>query len=262
MIDISFKNRTGLRPEILSAVIGADSFFYGLFTNEGLLLESKYYDVESFEDEAMAERIKSDIYSTAGITIKVAYSGKPYLHNNKENAGNLLRFFPSFANKELDADILTDQDVMVDYGMTKNHAKFLDKVVGKSDGQFHLSTVLANYYYPYTGGKLVAFVDNNKVHIMYAKDQQFLYYNQFDCVHKNDYLYFITLAYKEMGLDPESSVLELSGKIDEDSPIFKLLHDYIRNIEFMKSSVLEVKNLKFKSKEHYYLDLFATSICV
>lgn len=262
MIDISFKNRTGLKPEILSAVIGADSFFYGLFTNDGLLLESEYYVVDSFADDALAEKIKSDIYSTQGLKVKVAYSGKPYLHNDKANAGSLLKYFPSFANKELDSDTLTDQDVMVDYGITKTHSKFLDRVIGKSDAQFHLSTVLANYYYPYTGSKLVAFLDNNKVHIMYAKDQKFLFYNQFDCVHENDYLYFIRLAYNEMALDPESTILELSGKVDMDSPIFKLLHGYIRNIEFMTSSVLDVKNLRFKAKQHYYLDLFATSICV
>ena len=194
MIDISFKNRTGLKPEILSAVIGADSFFYGLFTNEGLLIESKYYVVDSFADESLAERIKSDIYSTQGLEVKVAYSGKPYLHIDKENAGNLLQFFPAFGNKIVDSDILTDQDVMVDYGITKTHSKFLDRVIGSSDAQFHLSTVLANYYYPYTGNKLVAFIDNNKVHLMYAKDQKFLFYNQFDCVHENDYLYFVSLA--------------------------------------------------------------------
>jgi hypothetical protein len=262
MIDITFKNRTGLKPDILSAVIGADSFFYGLFTGDGQLLECNHYLIDSFEDESIIERIKLDIFSTEGLNVKVAYSGKPYIHNEKSNAGSLIHFFPAFGNKDRDVDTLTDQEVAVDYGFTKTHTAFLNEVLGKIDVTFHLSTVLANYYYPYTAGKLVACIDNSKLHVMYAKDRKFLFYNQFDCVHENDYLYFIKLAFKEMKLNPESSPLELSGKVDRDSPIFKLLQDYIRNIDFMQSSILNVKDLRYKAKQHYYLDLFATSICV
>lgn len=261
MIDILFKNRTGLKPDTLSAVIGADSFFYGLFTTDGQLLECNYYKVDSFDNESIIDKVKSDIYSTKGLTIKVAYSGKPYLHNEKSNGGSLMQFFPAFGNKDLDTDNLTDQEVVVDYGFSKAHSSFLAKVLGHVDVKFHLSTVLANFYYPYSVSKLVACIDNSKLHVMYAKDTKFLFYNQFDCVHENDYLYFIRLAYQEMGLDPESSPLELSGKLDEESPIYKLLNGYIRNIDFMRSSVLDVKDLRFKAKQHYYLDLFATSIC-
>ncbi|MFT6335599.1 MAG: hypothetical protein ACI86M_001357 [Saprospiraceae bacterium] len=261
MIDISFKNRTGLKPDILSAVIGADSFFYGLFTGDGQLLESNHYSLDSFDDESIIEKIKFDIYSTAGLTVKVAYSGKPYLHNEKSTSGSLTRFFPAFANKDFNADKLTDQEVVVDYGFTKAHSTFLNEVLGRIDVKFHLSTVLANYYYPYTASKLIACVDDSKLHVMYAKDRKFLFYNQFDCVHENDYLYFIKLVYKEMKLNPESSPLELAGKLDIESPIYKLLKDYIRNIDFMQSSVLDVKDLNYKAKQHYYLDLFATSIC-
>ena len=262
MVDITFKNRTGLKPDILSAVIGADSFFYGLFTGDGQLLECNHYSIDSFDDESIIENVKSDIYSTDGLKVKVAYSGKPYLHNEKSTAGGLIHFFPAFANKDLVVDNMTDQEVVVDYGFTKTHSTFLNAVLGRIDVKFHLSTVLANYYYPYTAGRLVACVDNSKLHLMYAKDRKFLFYNQFDCVHENDYLYFIRLAFNEMKLNLESSPLELSGKVDMESPIYKLLQGYIRNIDFMQSSVLDVKDLRYKAKQHYYLDLFATSICV
>jgi len=262
MIDISFKNRTGLKPDILSAVIGADSFFYGLFTADSQLLECNHYKIDSFDDQATIDRIKSDIYSTEGLSIKVAYSGKPYLHNDKSNAGTLTKFFPAFTNKDIDIDNLTDQDVVVDYGMTKQHSNFISGVLGENVLKFHLSTVVANYYYPYSSEKLVALVDDNKLHVLHAKDTNFLYYNQFDCANENDFLYFISLVYKEMNLDPESTILELSGKMDLNSPIYKLLEGYYRNIQFMRSSILDVKDLRFKARQHYYLDLFATAICV
>lgn len=262
MIDISYKNRTGLKPDILSAVIGADSFFYGLFTSDNQLLESNYYQISSFSDESVISTIKRDIFSTDGLDVKITYSGKPYMHNERTLGGALLQFFPAFDNKDTDADILTDQTVTVDYGITKQHSAFLRSIFDKVNATFHLSTVLANYYYPYSSEKLIALVDNSRLHLMYAKDTQFLYYNQFDCMDENDYLYFISLAYKEMKLNPDTAMLELSGKVDFDSPIYKLLQGYIRNVDLMRSSILDVKDLRYKAKQHYYLDLFATAICV
>ena len=262
MIDISFKNRTGLKPDILSAVIGADSFFYGLFTSKNELLECQIYPIDSFENDDLISRIKKDVFSTAGLEVKVCYAGKPYLHSQKSDAGKLINFFPAFQNKNKQEDKFTDQDIVVDYGQTKAQTRFIEEIFGKVDKEYHISTVLANYYYPYTADKLVALVNNNKLHLMYANDQEFKYYNQFSCEHENDYLYYVLMLYKELGLDTKKTTLELCGRMDLDSAIFSTLTDYIQTVEVSMSSILDVKDLKFKRKQHFYLDLFATAICV
>lgn len=262
MLDISFKNRTGLKPEILSAIIGADSFFYGLFSSDNKLLECQYYDNISISDPETISRIKIDIFSSKGLDVKVAYTGKPYLHVDKDNGGTLNQYFPAFQNKHIDDDVFTDQDIIVDYGFTKNHLYFLDRVFEDGYKKFHISTVLANYYYPYTSGKVVALIDINVIHIIHAKDQNFVYYNQFICEDEKDFLYFVLMVYKELNLDTEVTPLELAGKLDEKFPVYKLLHGYVKNIEMMRSSILDVKDLRYKACQHFYLDLFATSLCV
>jgi hypothetical protein len=183
------------------------------------------------------------------------------LHSDLQSSDKLLKFFPSFLNKDTKEDKFTDHDVIVDYGLTKSQSIFLSQVLNGNSKEFHISTVLSNYYYPYSKKQLIAFVDNDKIHLLFGKNTKFIYYNQFDCTHENDYLYFISLMYSELGLDRNSVELQLFGRVDIDSPIYKLLHGYIRNIEFMKSERLEISDLRYRMNQHYYLDLYATALC-
>ena len=121
--------------------------------------------------------------------------------------------------------------------------------------------IWSNYYYPYSKKQLVAFIEDEKIHFLYGKDTKFIFYNQFDCKHENDYLYFVSLIYSELGLDRDKDKLHLIGRVDIDSPIYTLLHGYIRDIDFMKSEKLVISDLRFRVNQHYYLDLFATAIC-
>jgi hypothetical protein len=261
VIDISFKNKTGIKPEILSAIIGADSFFYGLFSEEYKLLECQYYPISDFDDENIIEQVKFDIYNIQNLKIKVTSTSKPYLHSDVNSTEKLMKFFPSFLNKDTNENKFTDQDVVVDYGLTKSQSKFLSQILNGYSSNFHISTVLSNYYYPYSKKQLIAFVDNDKIHLLYGKDTKFIFYNQFDCKHENDYLYFVSLIYSELELDRNKDTLQLFGRVDIDSPIYKLLHGYIRNIEFMKSEKLVITDLRYRMNQHYYLDLFATALC-
>lgn len=260
-IKISFKNKTGLKPEILSATIGSDSFFYGLFSEDYQLLECQHYKVPNFKDQSIIDKIKFDLYNIQHLKINVSSTSKPYLHSKEEDTGKLLNFFPAFLNKDKADNKFTDQDVVVEFGLTKDQTQFLENVLNSNSKKFHISTVLSNYYYPYSKKQLLAFVDDGKVHIMYGKDTKFLYYNQFNCENENDYLYFISLMYDQLDLDKEVDSLLLFGRVDADSPIYSLLHGYIRNIEFMKSAKLSISDLRYRMYQHYYLDLFATALC-
>ncbi len=261
MIDISFKNKSGLKPEILSAIIGSDSFFYGFFSEDHQLLESQYYSIPNFDDQKIIDKIKNDIYYIPNLKINVSSTSKPYLHSNETDSGKLTNFFPTFLNKDIKDNKFTDQDVVVDYGLTKSQSRFLINVLHGNSKNFHISTVLSNYFYPYSKKQLIAFIEDDRVHIVYGKDTKFIYYNQFNCVHENDYLYFISLMYDQLDLDKEKDNLVLFGRLDMDSPIYSLLHGYFRKIEFVNSEKLSITDFRYRMKQHYYLDLFATALC-
>lgn len=261
MIDISFKNKTGLKPEILSATIGSDSFFYGLFSKDMELIECKSYKILDFTDQKMIDKVKFDIYNIQDLKINITSVAKPYLHSIESDSGKLVSYFPAFQNKNNKDDKFTAQDVVVDYGITKSQSMFLKEVLNGNAKNFHVSTVLSNYFYPYSKKQLVAFIEKDSVHFFYGKDSKFIYYNQFNCFHENDYLYFTSLIFDQLGFDREKDTLLLSGRVDRESPIYNALHGYIRNVDLFKSEKLSVSDLRFRSKQHYYLDLFATALC-
>jgi len=261
VIDISFKNKTGLKPEILSAVIGSDSFFYGFFSEDYKLLECQYYPIQDFDSQKAIDKVKDDIFNIQNLKIKVSSTSKPYLHSSTVDAGKAMKYFPAFLNKDTLDNKFTDQDVVVDYGLTKSQSQFLNGVLNGNFANFHISTVLSNYFYPYRKKQLIAYIEDERVHLIYGKDTNFIYYNQFNCVHENDYLYFISLMYDELGLDKETDNLLLCGRLDMDYPLHTLLHGYFRHIEFVKSEKLHVTDLRYRAKQHYYLDLFATALC-
>ena len=57
-----------------------------------------------------------------------------------------------------------------------------------------------------------------------------LYYNVFRYTDEEDLLYYILLVYKMLDLDPESFPISLTGLIEADSNLYKMLYQYIRNI--------------------------------
>lgn len=261
MTDISFKNKSGKSPGKLSAVIGRDSFFYGVFTNEANLIETKHYENIDFNSEETAKKVKEDLYGASHLDIKISSSMKPYLHVNKDDDMVLTPFYPAFQNKDVHSDVILDQNIVVNYGLTKAQYSFLGNVFSKEYKQYHLSTALSDLLYPYSGGKLLAILDENTIQFVYGLNGSFQYYNQFICKSKNDFLYFTLLVYKALDLDPEKDPIIIGGRVDDDFPVYDFLYSYIRNIELFKSPSLLVEDLRYRGKQHYYIDLYSTAIC-
>lgn len=263
MIDISFKNKTGLKPVYLSAVIGADSFFYGLLDEDNKLIESILYPNIDFSSQEDFDKVNNELFELKGIEhIKVSFTVKPFLHASKEDAGQLSKYFPAFNNKIKDQDRLIDQEVYVDYGLTKSQKSFCDKLFSEGYEVFHISAVLANSLYPFRNKQVLAFIETNTIHIVYGENLNFYYYNQFHCENENDYLYFLLKVYDELKLDKETTSLQLSGRVEADSPIYKNIYSYIKTIELFKTEYFKVADLRYKNKQHFYHDLFATKLCV
>ncbi len=67
-------------------------------------------------------------------------------------------------------------------------------------------------------------------HFFYVVSKQPKYFNTFRYKNKDDLLYFTLLVYKMLELEPDSYPLSISGLVEKDSEVFKLLYQYIRNI--------------------------------
>ena len=123
----------------------------------------------------------------------------------------------------------------------------------------HISTALANYSY-LIESDYVTYLAHNTLHIAASKDSKFQFYNQFECYHKKDYLYFYMLTLQRLGLDPATEMVNIGGLLTEDSPIYELLYAYINDIQ-LKDRDLKVESISDDQKQ-FYFDLYLCKSCV
>lgn len=79
-----------------------------------------------------------------------------------------------------------------------------------------------------------------------------------------DALYYILLAYQQLGLSRERHTLWIGGDLVSASEIYKNLHIYIRNIEFVSRPdlyLLQYSDSFFNLPPHFYYDLYCSTLC-
>lgn len=75
-------------------------------------------------------------------------------------------------------------------------------------------------------------VRNNRFYVVAFADKRLKFCNAFRYASKEDFVYFIMLAYKQLGFDPKQVPLKLFGMIEQNSEISKLLSRYVGNVSF------------------------------
>lgn len=77
---------------------------------------------------------------------------------------------------------------------------------------------------------------------------------------KEDFVYFVMLAFKQLKLDPHEIPLRLSGFIKQESEIDQLLKRYIKNVEYGDQT--PVSNNHESSLVYEFDNLKAAPFCV
>ena len=123
----------------------------------------------------------------------------------------------------------------------------------------HISTALANYSY-LIESDYVSYMAHNTLHIAASRSSKFQFYNQFECHHQKDYLYFYMLTLQRLGLDPATEMVNIGGLLTQDSPIYELLYAYINDIQ-LNDQNLKVESISDDQKQ-FYFDLYLCKSCV
>lgn len=95
--------------------------------------------------------------------------------------------------------------------------------------------ILGNQFKNRTDNKtLYTNLRDDSFDLVYFKDSKLFFYNNFKFKTKEDFLYFLLLTMELLGLSPEDTKLELTGKISEGSGMFVILHEYVRYCNFIE----------------------------
>lgn len=105
---------------------------------------------------------------------------------------------------------------------------------------------------------LYIYVDRFKLHILACRDGKLLYYNQFIIRQFSDYVKYIMLVLKSLGMNQESSQVMLWGYIGKNSPHYHEFYKYISNVVFgERPSVVSFGYLFDEVQEHHFFDLYS-----
>ncbi|RED97505.1 DUF3822 family protein [Marinoscillum furvescens] len=109
---------------------------------------------------------------------------------------------------------------------------------------------------------MYAYFDRGILHLTVCQQQKLLYYNQFAVRKSEDYLKYILLVFKEVGLSAKTSKLIVWGLIKTNAPQVELLKKYIRNISLgTKPNFLKFSEAFEDVADHRYFDLYSIFLC-
>ena len=79
-------------------------------------------------------------------------------------------------------------------------------------------------------------VSQSLLDIVVLKDSEILFYNNFEHQTKEDFIYYILFTIEQLELSTEKTNILITGDINEQSELYKILYTYVRNIGFLNSN--------------------------
>lgn len=98
--------------------------------------------------------------------------------------------------------------------------------------------------------------------IMVFQQEKLLFYNVFNFKTREDFVYYIIYVSEQLGLNPDSVQLTLSGEIMKVSSLQEIAFKYIRNIDFaQRSSAVDYSYVFDDIPGHFYFNLLKLQQC-
>lgn len=265
-IDIQFIKSKGdkalllhLHPAFFSFVVVDTS------TNEIILCRSKRSDNKAHQisPTALNQWLNEyqSVFNIAFDSVKVAVNSfgfqlvnQPQLATQK--SFELLNDFSELTHQLLVNEI--SETHYIQYAVNKRILKLLKGHFDKKSiyfGDFGLlQTVI---HQEQNEDYVLAQILENEVTIAAYKDKSLVFFNKFRIQSQEDLLYYILSVYQNCNLNPSEQVLLLTGLIEAESPMYKLIYDYVRTIKFTAGfNEKTIKDPSFNTSAHYYFNLF------
>ncbi len=100
------------------------------------------------------------------------------------------------------------------------------------------------------------------IDICITEGRKLILLNSFERQNNEDALYYVLFTFEQLGLDPESTPVNLSGEIEQESALYRLLYTYIRDLNFTERlHLLSFSPVFSILPPHFYSSLYSLSVC-
>lgn len=108
-----------------------------------------------------------------------------------------------------------------------------------------------------TDNPLYIYIDRFKLHVLSCKENKLVYYNQFIIKQFSDYIRYIMLVMKTLGMSQQNSQVILWGYIGKNSPHYQEFYKYINNVMFGDRPRYLHFGYQFDEiQDHHFFDLY------
>jgi len=112
------------------------------------------------------------------------------------------------------------------------------------------------------GQKVFAHIWNRQFQLIYYEGRELQFVNMFSYHSSNDFIYYLMLLFDQFDLDPQTVPVYLSGQINTDSEIYRLLTRYVQEVATMPApAFLSLGKAFHANPAYHYYDLFALLPC-
>jgi len=271
--DKNFVKKASLTYE-LSILLGIDSFFYLIYDQFKNVLFLKEYELPTNGNRKAALQ---------NILINDKQLQLPYGKIKLGHTGTLFCLIPNkLYNGEVSRPYL---EKVCD--LPSEHLAFVDRLSTlKVNNVYSISELDYNVlssYFPMAGHyhilsalilgakamsilleeqTLFINVDKKLIVILLFDKEKLTFANFFKFSNPNDFLFYVMLVFEQLGLDPETLSVQISGKIVQKSKEFELLYRYIRHVQLIPSPSYFHLSQEFSDiNQHAYFDLFSLNLC-
>jgi hypothetical protein len=105
----------------------------------------------------------------------------------------------------------------------------------------------------FTDKRMFVNVNTSTFDILVLEGKKLILANSFTHSTKEDFVYYILFTAEQLDLNTEQFQLTLIGNIEEEHDAYKLLYQYIRNINFLESQNLFFKELSQSKHSNFIL---------
>ncbi len=212
LVHHSFKEPATGPEDLLSRI-------QGIFEKE-ILLQQKYGSVNVTHVNELSSLVPKAFFDESKLKDYIRYSSKTY------------------DNDYIVWDEIDNHDLINVYIPFVNVNNFLLERFGSFEYK-HFSTVLiANLLSTYRFSEhphLFVHLDKNRMYVVGISDNKLQLYNSFPFKTREDFLYYLLFAAEQLGMDPESFELVLSGDIDKNSELYDIAFTYVRKIGLIEN---------------------------
>lgn len=151
---------------------------------------------------------------------------------DKDKLSNYLKYSVKiFETDEIAYDTLTTNALVNVYVPFTNLNNYFFDCFGEFNYK-HASTVMVQHFLQQNHQEktMFAVIANTHFELVVTAQKKLLFYNTFTYNTPEDFIYYILFTAEQLGLNPETFALNLTGNITKESALFEIAYNYIRNV--------------------------------